>query len=142
MLEIRPAQPQDAAGLEALFSELGYPESGRGMVERLASASNDPAQAVLVAADGGRVLGAASLAFVPVAHEPRRWCRVTALVVAEEARGGGVGGRLMDAAEREARAAGCSRIEATSRMTRERAHAFYRRRGYVTSSHHFLKRLD
>ena len=141
-LQIRPAEATDAAGLAALFTELGYPEGGEGLPARLASASMDPGQLVLVAEDGGRLVGAATLAFVPVLHESRRWCRLSALVVAETARGRGVGRRLMDAAERAAVHAGCSRIEATSRMSREHAHAFYRRRGYATSSRHFLKRLD
>jgi GNAT superfamily N-acetyltransferase len=141
MLEIRPAVAEDAAGLAALFTQLGYPESGDGLAGRLASASIDPAQLLLVADDGGRLLGAAALAFVPVVHESRPWCRVSALVVAKDASGAGVGGGLMEAAERAAVEAGCSRIEATSRISRERAHAFYRRRGYATGSHHFLKRL-
>jgi GNAT superfamily N-acetyltransferase len=137
---IRPAAPDDAPAIGRLLSELGYPATDAEVAARVAGLAPEPRSRVLVADEDG-VVGLAVLALAPVLHERGDWCRVTVLVVAPEVRGRGVGRALLAGAEAVARAAGCSRIEATSAMHREGAHAVYRRAGYETVSAHFLKRL-
>ena len=141
MVEIRTARPVDGDTLAGLFAQLGYDEAGGGLAQRLDATLADPAATVLVATINSRVVGAARLHVLPVMHQPGGWCRVTALVVDAAHRRAGVGGALMDAAEGWARAAGCSRIEATSAETRQDAHRFYLTRGYRHTSRHFLKRF-
>jgi GNAT superfamily N-acetyltransferase len=141
-LRIRSAEAEDAARLADLFSQLGYAATREWLGERLAALATDPRAAVLVAAAGDQVIGAATLAFVPVAHEFGPWCRVTAIVVDEADRGRGIGEALIEAAEEAARAAGCVRIEATSATHRTDAHRFYERLGYGQTSAHYLMRLD
>jgi GNAT superfamily N-acetyltransferase len=53
------------------------------------------------------------------------------LVVAESARGRGIGKQLCKAAEDWARAHGVRRLRVRSNAIRERAHAFYLRDGYA-----------
>jgi GNAT superfamily N-acetyltransferase len=91
--------------------------------------------------DGETPVGAATCFLVPVAHDDRPWCRITTLVVDAMHRGHGIGRLLVEAAEQAARAASCSRIEATSALHREDAHRLYERLGYGRTSAHFLKRL-
>ena len=138
---IRPATSADAAAIAGLLAELGHPAAGDLVSQRLSALDADPRSRVLVAERGGAVVGLATLELVPVLHEAGAWCRVTALVVSAAARGGGVGADLLAEAEAVARAAGCSRVEATSARDRADAHAFYRSLGYESVSAHFLKRL-
>ncbi len=63
------------------------------------------------------------------------------MVVAEQARGQGVGSALVAEAEARLKAAGCGLIEVTSNAKRLRAHAFYERLGYDRTSHRFAKQL-
>jgi GNAT superfamily N-acetyltransferase len=138
---IRSAKATDVEGLVRLFRQLGYPEAGYGLRSRLRAMLADKRADVLVAGDGCSLVGAATIFFVPVAHENGSWCRITALVVDEEHRGRGVGQALVAAAEAAARAAACIRIEATSAFHRTQAHEFYAALGYAREAEHFLKRL-
>jgi len=135
IVAVRPAGPADAGPLSALLDQLGYPTEKDELRRRL-----EAVDGVLVASVGGEVAGMLVLAIVPVLHEDGPWCRITALVVDQRHRRAGVGAALLDAAERHARAVGCSRIEATSAIDRRGAHGFYRGRGFRELSSHFMKR--
>jgi GNAT superfamily N-acetyltransferase len=137
---VRSAHLDDAAQLARLFNQLGYPQTKETLRGRLESVLADPRADVLVADDGGGVVGAATYFLVPVAHDDRPWCRITTLVVDDAHRGRGVGQVLVAAAETAAREASCSRIEATSALHRTEAHRLYERLGYGRTSEHFLKR--
>jgi GNAT superfamily N-acetyltransferase len=138
---VRSARLADADQLARLFDQLGYPQTGDALRGPLENMLADPRADVLVADDGGGLVGAATYLLVPVAHDSRPWCRITALVVDEAHRGHGIGRMLVAAAEGAARHAGCSRIEATTALQRTGAHRFYERFGYGRTSAHFLKRL-
>jgi GNAT superfamily N-acetyltransferase len=138
---VRSARLEDADQLARLFGQLGHPQTGDALHGQLEKVLADPRADVLVADDGGALVGAATYFFVPVAHDSRPWCRITTLVVDEAHRGQGIGRMLMAAAETAARDAACSRIEATSALHRAGAHRFYERLGYGRTSAHFLKRL-
>lgn len=138
---VRSARSGDVDHLARLFDQLGYPQTADGLGRQLEDVRADPRAGVLVADDDGAVVGAATYYFVPVAHERRPWCRITALVVDAERRGEGIGRLLVEAAEADAIAAGCSRVEATSALHRVDAHRLYERLGYARTSAHFLKRL-
>ena len=138
---VRSARLEDADQLARLFDQLGYPQTGDALRGPLESMLADPRADVLVADDGGALVGAATYFFVPVAHESGPWCRITTLVVDEAHRGHGIGQMMVAAAEAAARNAACSRIEATSALQRTGAHRFYERLGHRRTSAHFLKRL-
>jgi GNAT superfamily N-acetyltransferase len=140
-IAVRSARPEDAEQLAPLFEQLGYPQVSYELRERLASVLSDPRADVIVADDDGALVGAATCYFVPVAHDDRPWCRITALIVDEAQRGRGIGQMLVEAAEQAARGIPCSRIEATSALHRAGAHRLYESLGYGRTSAHFLKRL-
>jgi GNAT superfamily N-acetyltransferase len=68
--------------------------------------------------------------------------RIMALVIAEEARGCGVGRQLMASLETKARGAGCVMMEVTSDMQRHWAHTFYQKMGHQEEPRRFVKILD
>jgi len=138
---IRSARPEDADELARLFDQIGHPQTGEALCGRLEDVLADPRADVIVADDGGALVGAATYFFIPVAHDRGPWCRITTLVVDEAHRGHGIGQMLVEAAETAAREAECSRIEATSALDRAGAHGFYESLGYGRTSAHFLKRL-
>ena len=138
---IRSARLHDADQLARLFGELGHPRTGDAIAGSLKNVLADPRADVLVAQNGAALVGAATYFFVPVAHDSRPWCRITTLVVDEPHRGRGIGRMLVATVETAARAAACSRIEATSALHRTGAHRLYEGLDYGRTSAHFLKRL-
>lgn len=93
----------------------------------------------------GEVLGLVAVHLCPFFERTGSWGRIVALVVAAQARGRGLGGQLVAAAESFAATRGCVRMEVTSADRRQAAHEFYRRRGYLDQtarSSRFLRDLD
>jgi len=142
-VRIRRARPEDAPALAPLLEELGYPDDTERVRARLLSFAPDSTSFVLVAEDAGRLLGSASASVMPLLQEDGSWCRLSALVVAEDCRRAGVGRALVAEVEKLAHAAGCRYIEVTSgeRSEREAAHAFYEALGLEQVSRRYLKKL-
>jgi GNAT superfamily N-acetyltransferase len=138
---IRQARSADAQGIAALLGELGYPSPVEAIPARLARMLAGPGQSVLVAEDGGLVIGLATVIVRHVINDDAPFARLSALVVAGDSRGRGVGSALVTASERIARDAGCSAMEVTSGDHRPDAHAFYRSLGYEERPRRFVKRL-
>jgi GNAT superfamily N-acetyltransferase len=139
-LVIRDARPKDVETLAALMVELGY-DVTPAQVRKRFPAFGKPGYAVLVADQGG-VIGVLTTSLTLVLHRPRPVGRISMMVVAEQARGHGVGAALVAEAETRLRAAGCGLIEVTSNAKRLRAHGFYERLGYARTSHRFAKQLQ
>jgi len=131
MTTIRAARNTDADAIAALCGELGYPATRAQVVTRLA-AIRARGDADVIVADGpsGSVVGwlhvgtGASLTGDGDGE-------ILGLVVADGARGDGIGARLVAAAEDWACARGCRRMRVRSRVERGRAHRFYERAGYA-----------
>ncbi|MQM28625.1 GNAT family N-acetyltransferase [Glycomyces albidus] len=141
---VRPVRAADAAAVGELLRQLGYPQDDpAATAARIESWNADPSSAAFAAEDGG-VLGVVAVHVCPFFERPGAWGRIVALVVADGARGRGIGGRLVAAAESFAAGRGCVRMEVTSNDRREDAHAFYRGRGYIDQAGHssrFLRDL-
>jgi GNAT superfamily N-acetyltransferase len=141
-VRIREARPEDAPALAELLEELGYPASAVALRTRL-RAFAAAGSFVLIAEDGGRVLGLASATVLPLLHEDGGWCRLSALVVGADRRRAGIGRKLVGEVEERAAAAGCRYLEVTSgeQPEREAAHAFYEALGLEQVSRRYLKEL-
>ena len=101
----------------------------------------DPDQRLLVAEDGGRLVGSAHL--MVLRHFGRSLSRsavVEGVVVDPAYRRAGVGAALMRAAAEAARRAGCYKLALTSNLARTGAHRFYSRLGWKRS--HFGYSLE
>ncbi len=97
---------------------------------------------VLLAEDGGRIVGALQLVFVPgLSRSGTKRAIVESVRVVSNLRGQSVGTALMKEAIRLAKENGCSLIQLTSDNRRSRAHLFYRRLGFEQSHIGFKKEL-
>jgi GNAT superfamily N-acetyltransferase len=136
------ARPKDAHAVAALLGELGYPSSGDQVSARVARIAQDPSTVLLVAELDGEVAGLAALHLQQLIERDDVGCSLTAMVVGERFRRRGVGARLTDAIEAEARARGCERIALNTAHRRADAHAFYEARGYEHSGRRYVKTLS
>jgi GNAT superfamily N-acetyltransferase len=145
-LQVRPAGTADATAVAGLLHQLGYPqEDVAATASRIRTWADDPSSAAYVADADGHVLGVVAVHVCPSFERAGSWGRLVALVVSDRARGQGVGGQLVAAAQSFAASHGCVRMEVTSADRRHDAHEFYRRRGYVDQtgrSSRFLCDLD
>ena len=128
---IRVARNYDADVLAALCGELGYPATRQQVVARLAAIQARGDGDVLVAEGAaGTVVGWLQVGMAkPLTGDAEG--EVLGLVVADGARGDGIGASLLAEAERWACAHGCRRMRVRSRVERERAHRFYEGAGYT-----------
>ncbi|GAA1031735.1 GNAT family N-acetyltransferase [Virgisporangium ochraceum] len=98
----------------------------------------DPAQLLVVAATGDRVVGMFQLTVIPgLARRGARRAQIEAVRVAEDLRSRGLGAAMMRWAVDEARRRGCALVQLTSDRTRLDAHRFYERLGFVRSHEGF-----
>ncbi|MEV0716006.1 GNAT family N-acetyltransferase [Asanoa sp. NPDC050611] len=145
-MQVRLAHSADAAAVNGLLHQLGYPQDGTAMTAtRIETWSGDPWSAAYVADAGRDVLGLVAVHICPFFERTGTWGRIVALVVSDRARGQGVGHQLVAAAESFATSRGCERMEVTSGDHRHDAHEFYRRQGYTDQtgrSSRFLRVLD
>jgi GNAT superfamily N-acetyltransferase len=143
-VQLRPVQRQDVSRLAVLLDQLGYPTTDAAVPERLDYWLDDPASWLIGAADDGDLIGVAALHVSPLLEVTGKSGRLGALVVDERFRGQGVGQSLVKAAEEQARAAGCVKMEITSSRYRTRTHKIYLQMGYedvCASSARFIKSL-
>lgn len=128
-MEIRAAQFGDAAEIARLSIQLGYRITEREARERLAVLLPNERHYVAVAVSGAHMLGR-----VHVEHrsgiETGDRAELMALVVDANARGGGVGRKLVEAAESWALSRGLSSLIVRSNVARELSHPFYLALGY------------
>jgi ribosomal protein S18 acetylase RimI-like enzyme len=140
-VDLRGAVPADADDVAALLTQLGYPCEAADAAERIAIVQDNDRQALVVARSRGAVCGLLSLDFMYYLPLGTTTCRVTALVVDDDARGQGIGRLLLRDAERRARQGGAARLEVTSAGHRTEAHAFYRACGFSEGAVRFVKLL-
>jgi GNAT superfamily N-acetyltransferase len=144
-MQIRLAHTTDAAAVNELLHQLGYAQDGTATTAtRIQTWGDDPAGAAYVAEADGDLLGLVAVHICPLFERTSSQGRIVALVVSDQARGRGIGGQLVTAAESFATSRGCERMEVTSADRRQDAHEFYRRCGYIDQtgrSSRFLRDL-
>ncbi|MGL6625111.1 GNAT family N-acetyltransferase [Aeromonas jandaei] len=138
-LVIRAPLPSDATAMAHLFTQLGYAAEADELLPRLLG--HDVATRVLLAEQAERVVGVLVWHWLQPLHVAPAWGLISALVVDDGARGGGIGAALLCEAERQAREAGCSQLELSSSIKREDAHRFYLAQAYQERQKRFVKLL-
>jgi GNAT superfamily N-acetyltransferase len=133
-MEVRPARASEAEELVGAYEWLFAPPGSRPprwdpgrALERMRRAIDSEAALVVVASDGGAVVGFCTAYddMESVRFGRRVW--VEDLAVAAGHRSLGIGKRLLDAAKDWARSRGATHLELDSADTREAAHRFYER---------------
>lgn len=156
--EIRDAAPSDDEAIIALIDALNRheaaiaddrrtdPAAARECLDRDRERVAEGGGALLVACDGGRVVGFLALVFARdepyVRQDLRDYAMIAELVVDERARGLGVGRGLIAAAERRARDHGLPRISIAALAANAAALATYRAAGYGDYLITLERRLD
>lgn len=144
-VRFREATRDDVAAIVALLREdpLGARRETAESAAYLAAFDRmaaEPGNAIIVGDQGG-IVACYQLTFISgLSREGMRRAQIEAVRVSSALRGQGVGEALMADAEARARASGCRMIQLTSDRSRERAHSFYERLGYV-ASHLGFKRM-
>jgi len=130
--------------LEELFESPGAPAPGytvqRGR-QGFHWAVEQPGADVLLALDGERIVGLASVYadILSIRYGPRCWLQD--LVVASSYRSKGVGAQLLNAATDWARERGCTHLELGSGMGRKDAHRFYLSQG-MAQGYTFTRQIE
>ncbi|QSX79630.1 GNAT family N-acetyltransferase [Agrilutibacter solisilvae] len=140
-LRIRPAQLGDASDVGALLGELGYPCTREEAAERISRVLHDPRTSLLLGEIDGKVCGLVAMDSRYSITRGADLARITALVVSPDCARRGIGRQLLREIESVARKAHAVRLEVTSNLRREGAHAFYLDCGYIEGSRHFIKLL-
>ena len=141
IIRVRGVEPGDAASVATLLDVLGYPCTEAEARERIAHFREESRQFLLIAEADAHPAGLAAMKLNYSLTRGADVARLTALVVAEDAHGRGIGRRLLREMETLARRNRAVRLEVTSNPTRTGAHAFYHACGYSDGSRHFVKLL-
>ena len=140
-VSIRDAIVEDYVTIARLLDQLGYPAAPDGVRQRLARLLPRDDTRVFVAERAANVLGVLGVHRMPVVTSLNDIAMIVALVVGENARRSGVGRRLVERAEEQARVWQCGRIMVTSAERRAEAHAFYEHLGYQYTGRRFAKEV-
>jgi ribosomal protein S18 acetylase RimI-like enzyme len=139
--EVREASTSDHEQVAALLRALGYVVPAELVAERLGLFAAAANRRVLVAEEGGRLLGLLSMSWQEWLSHERPVARVTELVVAPDGRRRGVGRRLIERASALAEGRGCELIELTTALSRAEAHSFYDALGFERTSYRYARAL-
>lgn len=138
---VRPATADDAERIAGLFTDEGYPSGPSDIVDRLERFASEHSR-VIVAENGGEVLGFIAVHALPRFEHSDRILRIMALVVDPGVRERGIGRLLMEEAERLGREVGAAFAEVTAGHHRPDARRLYEDLGYDGSvAAYFRKRL-
>ncbi|MEM9538401.1 MAG: GNAT family N-acetyltransferase [Cyanobacteria bacterium P01_E01_bin.42] len=138
---IREAVFEDAIAIADLLSQLDYPETEQFITAKIGQQLSHPDALLLVVEENSQILGFISLHFIPQIALEGDFCRVSYLCISESGRGLGLGTKLLEYAEIEARSRGCDRMEVHCHSRRTLAHQFYFRQDYEESPKYLLKML-
>jgi ribosomal protein S18 acetylase RimI-like enzyme len=125
----------------ALLDDLGYPSTPEQAAERIDRIAIDPSTWVIVAELGSEIAGLGALHVQNLVERDDLGCEVAGLVVGERFRRHGIGERLMQALEAEARRRGGRFMVLNTAHRRADAHAFYEALGYEHTGRRYAKEL-
>jgi N-acetylglutamate synthase-like GNAT family acetyltransferase len=131
-ITLRRARPGDAAGVRALVEQLGHTPDPRAFTETFTQVARHPEAAVVVLAEGVRVVGYLALSHRPQVRLAGRVATIDELAVAPDLCGRGLGSALLEHALELVRGLACVRIEVSTVRARDSvAHTFFAKHGFV-----------
>ncbi len=136
---LRRAAADDVPAIVALLTDdpLGATREGAdpaAYATAFAAVDADPAHLLVVADDGGSVVGTLQLSFLPgLSRGGALRAQVEGVRVAAAARGRGLGEAMLRWCAEESRRRGAGLVQLTTDLRRPDARRFYERLGYVAS---------
>ncbi len=127
-MRIRPAEQRDVIEFAALNRRFN---GGAGRLEK----HDDKFEKVLVAEDGGELVGFACVQFLRTACFDSPWAELTELFVDNANRRRGVGAALVSEVERLSWKRGCSELIMRTRANNREARALFEDCGYEEAQH-------
>ena len=142
-MTVRRAQAGDIPAIITLLEqELSYQQEHSAQTSaRLQRILSHPDYSTIVAVRESTTVGFIGLMRCIAYEFEGDYLRIVALAVRQEEQGHGVGGLLLEQAERFAREAGFTCLAVNSGLIRLPAHAFYEKHGFVKKGYGFAKRL-
>ena len=143
METVRAATEEDIPRILELYNDLtSTGEQSRPSlddVQRVISEiASMPGHELLVAEEDGVVVGTMVLLIVPnLSHGALPWAIIENVVIDGKYRRRGIGRLLMEYAIKQARKAGCYKVQLLSNKQRHEAHQFYQTLGFETSAYGF-----
>ncbi len=147
---IRPATLDDLPAIVALLADdhLGQAREDPslpldpGYAAAFAAIAANPDQRLVVAEDGGEVVGTLQLMLAPGISRRGAWRGIVEAVrIASSHRSQGLGAELVDWAVETCRQRGCYAVQLTTDLSRADAHRFYERLGFKASHRGYRKTL-
>lgn len=147
MVEIRQATRDDLPAIVALIADDALGSAREDLRTPLNDAyaaafeaiARDANQLLVVADDGGTVVGCLQITFIPGLSRVGQWRgQIESVRVASGRRSAGIGRAMIEWAIAACRVRGCGFVQLTTDKSRARAHAFYERLGF-TASHEGMK---
>ena len=129
---VRHMRPEDASSVAALTTQLGYPATEEEICRRYDLIKERSDACLFVAEAGDRVVGWIHVQATYLLECDTR-AEIWGLVVSENARGSGVGRRLVEAAEEWAAMLGLAVMALRSNQLRTGARGFYEHLGYTVT---------
>lgn len=143
----RNARRDDVAAIVDLLADdpLGHGREGHDLAPYLAAYDDlvaNSAHQLIVGEDTGRIVATCQLTILSgLSRQGAKRGLVEAVRVQADQRSHGIGAALIAECERRARAAGAVLLHLTTDKTRDRAHAFYDRLGFMPSHIGYKKPL-
>jgi ribosomal protein S18 acetylase RimI-like enzyme len=141
-IDFRRAQAPDLPAIVALLADdalgAGREDASTPLapsyLDAFRAIDADPNQLLAVAVETGQVVGTLQLSFIPGISRKGAWRgQIEGVRVARHRRSGGVGKRMIEWAVEECRSRNCSFVQLTTDKSRQEAHAFYERLGFIAS---------
>ena len=132
----RDAEAGDAERLAELAGQLGYATTPEEVGRRIARYTGLEEERVIVAVEGGRVVGWTSAAVADHFYLAR-YVEISGLVVDAESRGKGIGALLIAEVERWAAEKRVGMVRLRANVVRTDAHRFYEKRGFSRTKTQF-----
>ncbi|CAN5304248.1 GNAT family N-acetyltransferase [soil metagenome] len=139
--DVRRMVPHDAEGASELLAQLGYPTTASDLEARIRGASAANVEAVVAENADGLLLGLASMHRLPLLTADSPLALLTSVVVEQQARGLGVGRRMVEHLCARALELGCERIAVMTHLRRSDAHSFYERLGFQFTGRRYVRVL-
>lgn len=129
MIKLRYASEEDVPEIVQLLEELGY-ESDEDLIhDRLSKIKERNGQVIVALGESQEVLGCVHV-FIDLRLAEGETGEIVSLVVRNDARGQGIGKKLLDKAQHWIFKKGCYKVRVRANAVRERAHLFYQHQGF------------